>query len=69
MSNRRENQGQAMPDEYARKLLARIRQYRGQLPADFKFDREEASERTPVNTPPHGQTIAGMLTIANPFRD
>ncbi len=26
-------------------LLARLRQYRGQLPADFKFDRIEAHER------------------------
>lgn len=29
----------------ARELLARLRQYRGRLPADFKFDRIEASER------------------------
>lgn len=26
-------------------LLARLRQYRGHLPADFKFDRDEANER------------------------
>jgi antitoxin MazE len=26
-------------------LLARLRQYRGLLPADFKFDRLEANER------------------------
>lgn len=26
-------------------LLARLRQYRGRLPADFKFDRDEANER------------------------
>jgi antitoxin MazE len=29
----------------ARELLARIRKYRGRLPADFKFDRLEANER------------------------
>lgn len=29
----------------ARELLARIRKYRGRLPADFKFDRLEAHER------------------------
>jgi antitoxin MazE len=29
----------------SRELLARLRQYRGRLPADFKFDRTEASER------------------------
>jgi antitoxin MazE len=28
-------------------LLARLRQYRGRLPADFKFDREEANTRFP----------------------
>jgi antitoxin MazE len=28
-----------------RELLARIRQYRGRLPDDFKFDRLEANER------------------------
>lgn len=28
-----------------RELLARIRKYRGRLPADFKFDRLEAHER------------------------
>ena len=27
-------------------LLARLRQYRGRLPADFKFDRLEAHERS-----------------------
>ncbi|MBN1378100.1 MAG: AbrB/MazE/SpoVT family DNA-binding domain-containing protein [Gammaproteobacteria bacterium] len=26
-------------------LLARLRQFRGKLPADFKFDREEANAR------------------------
>jgi antitoxin MazE len=26
-------------------LLARLRKYRGSLPADFKFDREEANAR------------------------
>jgi len=29
----------------ARELLARLRKYRGQIPADFKFDRLEANER------------------------
>jgi antitoxin MazE len=29
----------------ARGLLARLRKYRGQIPADFKFDRLEANER------------------------
>lgn len=29
----------------ARELLARLRKYRGRLPADFKFDRQDASER------------------------
>jgi antitoxin MazE len=28
-----------------RALLARLRKYRGQIPADFKFDRLEANER------------------------
>ena len=31
------------PDREA--LLERLRRYRGKLPADFKFDREEANER------------------------
>jgi antitoxin MazE len=26
-------------------LLARLRTYRGRIPADFKFDRDEANER------------------------
>jgi antitoxin MazE len=26
-------------------MLARLRAYRGRLPADFKFDRDEANER------------------------
>lgn len=26
-------------------FLARLRKYRGRLPADFRFDREEANER------------------------
>ncbi len=34
---------QRNPD--ARALLARLRKYRGQIPADFKFDRLEANER------------------------
>ena len=29
----------------ARELLARLRKYRGRLPADFKFDRVEANAR------------------------
>lgn len=29
----------------ARELLARIRKFRGRLPADFRFDRLEANER------------------------
>ncbi len=29
----------------ARELLARVRKYRGRLPADFKFDRLDAHER------------------------
>ena len=29
----------------ARDLLARLRKYRGRLPADFKFDRVEANAR------------------------
>jgi antitoxin MazE len=29
----------------ARQLLARLRKYRGRLPASFKFDRLEANER------------------------
>jgi antitoxin MazE len=29
----------------ARELLARIRKYRGRLPADFKFDRLEVNAR------------------------
>jgi antitoxin MazE len=29
----------------ARELLARLRKYRGRLPADFNFDRIEANER------------------------
>jgi antitoxin MazE len=29
----------------ARELLARLRKYRGRLPATFKFDRLEANER------------------------
>jgi antitoxin MazE len=29
----------------ARQLLARLRKYRGRLPADFRFDRLEAHER------------------------
>ena len=29
----------------ARELLARLRKYRGRLPADFRFDRLEATQR------------------------
>jgi antitoxin MazE len=28
-----------------RELLTRLRRFRGRLPADFKFDREQANER------------------------
>ena len=28
-----------------RAILTRLRKYRGMIPADFKFDREEANER------------------------
>ena len=28
-----------------RELLAELRKYRGMIPADFKFDRDEANER------------------------
>lgn len=28
-------------------VLARLRQFRGRLPADFKFNRDEANERGP----------------------
>jgi len=28
-----------------KELLARLRKYRGSLPADFKFDREQANQR------------------------
>lgn len=31
--------------EGAREALARLRAYRGRMPADFKFDRLEANER------------------------
>ena len=30
----------------ARSVLARLHQYRGKLPADFKFDRAETNDRT-----------------------
>ncbi len=30
----------------ARELLARLRKFRGRLPADFRFDRLEANERS-----------------------
>ena len=33
------------PRPAARELLARLRKFRGRLPADFKFDRLEAHER------------------------
>lgn len=35
----------ARKDDVA-ELLARLRKFRGRLPADFKFDRLEASERS-----------------------
>ncbi len=31
---------------HARELLAQLRKFRGRLPADFRFDRLEANERT-----------------------
>ncbi len=33
------------PKPTNREILARLRQYRGRLPADFKFDRLEANAR------------------------
>lgn len=33
----------------SRGILARLHKYRGKLPADFKFDRLEAHERTHVD--------------------
>ncbi len=33
-----------VPDQ--EELLARLRQFRGRLPADFKFNRDEANERS-----------------------
>lgn len=33
------------PSDRAREALARLRTYRGRMPADFKFDRLEANER------------------------
>ena len=33
-------------DANDRQALARLRKYRGSLPADFKFDRMEANERS-----------------------
>lgn len=32
-------------------LLARLRKYRGRLPADFRFNREEANTREPYEAP------------------
>jgi antitoxin MazE len=32
-----------------RALLDRLRQYRGRLPADFTFSRDDANRRTPVD--------------------
>ncbi len=32
-------------------LLARLRKYRGRLPADFRFNREEANTREPYAAP------------------
>jgi len=34
--------------EEVKVLSARLRQFRGRLPADFHFDRLEANERTPT---------------------
>jgi len=36
---------QAPSSHDPRELLARLRKYRGRLPADFKFDRLDANER------------------------
>lgn len=38
----------------AKELLTRLRQYRGSLPADFKFDRLEAHGRGPVDVAGEG---------------
>jgi antitoxin MazE len=38
----------------AREILARLRKYRGRLPADFKFDRLEANERDGRSQGPKG---------------
>ena len=43
VTGRRSMEVKKKPD--ARELLARLRKYRGRLPADFKFDRLEAHER------------------------
>lgn len=43
VADRRAFEIRKKPD--ARELLARLRQYRGRLPADFKFDRLKAHER------------------------
>lgn len=43
VADRRALEIRRKPD--ARELLARLRKYRGRLPADFKFDRLEAHER------------------------
>jgi len=36
----------ATPEE-REAILAKLRRFRGMVPADFKFDREEANERPP----------------------
>jgi antitoxin MazE len=43
IADRREFQIRKKPDNEA--LLARLRQYRGRLPADFKFDRDDEGSR------------------------
>ncbi len=42
--------GPLPPVPTTEELLARLRQFRGRLPADFKFDREEANSRDPRDT-------------------
>jgi antitoxin MazE len=43
LAGEREFEIERMPDRRA--LLARLRKYRGLIPADFKFDRDEMHER------------------------
>ena len=43
VAGKRELEVEKVPDR--EELLARLRQYRGMIPADFKFDRSEVYER------------------------